>query len=138
MKNASDQEKVQKTLERALQKDHKRTNIIGFAQLGIMQLTRKKTKVALSEGLTDKCMVCNGTGRVLSAETIAFRLERELWELKGSDYESVTIETTDEVKNVFCGVEGTHLSKMEEILHLQLHFVIETSHKPFYKITKLM
>lgn len=138
MKNISDQEMVQKKLERALQKDHKRTNIVGFTQLGIMQLTRKKTKVALSEGLTEKCKVCDGTGSVLSAETLAFKLERELWELRGTDYESVTIETTEEVKNVFSGLEGKHLKRMEESIHVSLRFVIISNHKPFYKITKLI
>ncbi|WP_198158770.1 Rne/Rng family ribonuclease [Robertmurraya korlensis] len=138
MKDPSDQEMVQKRLERALQKDHKRTNIVGFTQLGIMQLTRKKTKIALSEGLTEKCKVCDGTGSVLSAETVAFKLERELWELRGTDYVAVTIETTDEVKSVFCGMEGKHLQRMEELIHVTLQFVIKTNDKPFYKITKLI
>lgn len=138
MKDPSDQVMVQKKLEKALKQDSKRTNIIGFTELGIMQLTRKKTKVALSEGLTEKCEVCDGTGRVLSAETVAFRLERELWELRGTDYESVTIETTAKVKDVFCGIEGKHLQRMEELIHATLEFVIVSNKKPFYKITKLI
>ena len=45
-----------------------------------------------------KCPVCDGTGRILSAETVAFRLERELLEHRNSDAEAVLIETTKEVK----------------------------------------
>ncbi len=138
MKDLGDQETVRKKLERALNKDHKRTNMVGFTQLGIMQLTRKKTKVALSEGLTEKCKVCEGTGSVLSAETVAFKLERELWELRGTDYESVTIETTEAVKDVFSGLEGKHLKRMEELIHTSIRFINIANNKPFYKITKLI
>lgn len=138
MKEAADQVSVQKKLERAVQRDKKRTNIIGFTPLGIMQLTRKKTKIALTEGLTEKCKTCDGTGRVPSSETIAFKLERELWELRGSDYEHVTVETTEDVKNVFCGVDGIHLRRIEDLLNNKLHFQIRESEKPFYKIVKLI
>ncbi len=80
MKREVDRLAIMKLIETELTKDEKRTKIIGFTPLGILQLTRKRTKVSLSEALQVKCPVCEGTGRILSAETIAFRLERELYD----------------------------------------------------------
>lgn len=118
MKSERDKQAILTTIESELRKDEKRTKIIGFTPLGILQLTRKKTKVSLSEALQVKCPVCDGTGRILSAETIAFRLERELLEHRNSEFEAVLIETTPEVKQALFG----HLELLEEILHIKVYF----------------
>ena len=82
MKTDEERNKVINVIMNEIKKDDRRTKIIGFTPLGILQLTRKKTKVSISEALTDKCPVCEGTGRIPSAETVAFRLERELYEYR--------------------------------------------------------
>ncbi|MFS0775808.1 Rne/Rng family ribonuclease [Neobacillus sp. 3P2-tot-E-2] len=123
MKNEKDKRYIQETIEKEFQKDKTRTKIIGFTSLGILQLTRKKTKVSLSEALQEKCPVCEGTGKILSAETIAFRLERELLEHRSSDAEAVLIETTKEVKKVL----ATHLDMLAEWLPFKLFFSIQLS-----------
>ena len=69
--------------------------------------------------------VCDGTGRILSAETVAYRLERELMEHRNSDFEAVLIETTNEVKEAIL----PHLRngrRMDEILKCIFRF----SHLP--------
>ncbi|MDN3020211.1 Rne/Rng family ribonuclease [Paenibacillus sp. BSR1-1] len=120
MKREKDKQAIFDLFEKELAKDEKRTKLIGFTPLGILQLTRKKTKVALSEALKVKCPVCDGTGRILSAETIAFRLERELLEHRHSEFEAVLIETTKEVKELL----QSHLEILEEMLHFKVFFAI--------------
>jgi ribonuclease G len=128
MKNEKDRRYIQDTIEKEFQKDKTRTKIIGFTSLGILQLTRKKTKVSLSEALQEKCPVCEGTGRILSAETIAFRLERELLEHRNSDDEAVLIETTKEVSEAL----ASHLDMLSEWLPFKLYFTIQTSASHYY------
>ena len=79
----------------------------------------------MSEALTVKCPVCEGTGKILSAETMAFRLERELYEYRNRDIEEVVIELTDEVKRVFCGEQNIHKHRLEEVLGFSLNFDIQ-------------
>lgn len=134
MKREEDKEFIRNTLEKECKKDEKRTKLIGFTPLGILQLTRKKTRVSLSEALQEKCTVCEGTGRVLSAETLAFRLERELFEHRFSEYEAVMVETTKEVKAAFEGPDKTYRQALEEATHLQVVFVIQDAVSPFYQI----
>ena len=134
MKTEKDRQQVLRKIEDSLRIDDKRTKVIGFTPLGILQLTRKKTKVALSESLTVACTVCEGTGRVLSPETIAFRLERELWEHRNSDFDAVWIETTEEVRSLFTGGHQPHLLKLEEAIGLKLILTVTQHPKPYYHI----
>ncbi|WP_057761702.1 Rne/Rng family ribonuclease [Cytobacillus praedii] len=137
MKEERDRKSILNIMEAALKKDERRTNLIGFSPLGILQLTRKKTKPAISEALTVKCPSCEGTGRVLSSETIAFRLERELWEHRGADYEAVHINTTEEVAKIFSGEQEIHKNRIEELLGLKISFTVINNDKPFYEIRQL-
>ncbi|MEH7254103.1 Rne/Rng family ribonuclease [Neobacillus niacini] len=130
MKDEKDKRYIQETIDKEFQKDKTSTKIIGFTALGIMQLTRKKTKVALSEALQVKCPVCDGTGRILSAETVAFRLERELLEHRNSDAQAVLIETTKEVKEAI----APHLEMVGEWIHMKVYFSIEPSHHHHYEL----
>ena len=121
MKSDHERKQVLEQMMQELKKDGRRTNIVGFTPLGILQLTRKKTKVSLSESLMEKCPVCEGTGKIPSAETMAFRLERELYEYRNRDIEEVVIELTDEVKRVFCGEQNIHSKRLEESIGHDLY-----------------
>ncbi|WP_102274415.1 Rne/Rng family ribonuclease [Cytobacillus massiliigabonensis] len=134
MKEERDRKSILTIMEAALKKDERRTNLIGFSPLGILQMTRKKTKPAISEAMTVKCASCEGTGRVLSSETIAFRLERELWEHRGTDYEAVYIDVTEEVERIFSGDHGIHKKRIEEQLGMKIIFTVINKDKPFYEI----
>jgi ribonuclease G len=137
MKHDKDRLAIMEAMEQECKKDEKRTKLIGFTPLGILQLTRKKTKITLSEALQIKCPECAGTGRVDSAETVAFRLERELFEHRHSDYEAVLIETTNEVKEVFEGPNKAYQIHFEELTNLKLFFSIQPKTVPYYHVIQL-
>jgi ribonuclease G len=134
MKLERERQNVRKALIDALNHDAKNTKIIGFTELGILQLTRRKTKQTLSETLHMKCPTCSGIGRVHSVESVAFGLERELWEYRQSDYAVVRVTTTEEVAQLF---NGGHGQRLEEVLGFKIKFDCVEACKPFYEITKL-
>lgn len=134
MKREEDRQAILRVMKDELHKDEKRTKLVGFTPLGILQLTRKKTRVSLSEALQEKCPACEGTGRLLSAETQAFRLERELFEHRHSDYEAVIVETTKEVKEAFAGPEQMYQVEFEASAGLKIYFQITPSVSPYYVI----
>lgn len=125
---------VRAALEKELENDEKQTRITGFTELGILQMTRKKTRKSLPETLLSVCPVCGGSGKIESPETLAFRLERELWEAPHADYEAVLIECTQDVKDCFCGETGVHLKRLENLLGMKLFFHISRDAHPFYAI----
>jgi ribonuclease G len=136
MDNPSDRDLVVKSLQKELLQDDRRTRVVGFTDLGILQLTRKKTKRSLTETLTEKCSACQGTGQVVSAETVAYRLERELWEFRNSDHEAVLIGATNEVVLHFSGEADVHKMRLESAIGLKINFTITPSAVPCYEILK--
>ncbi|RSK52428.1 Rne/Rng family ribonuclease [Bacillus canaveralius] len=129
-----DRDDVLRIIKAELAKDERRTRVIGFTKLGILQLTRKKTKQSILEALTIKCPECEGSGRVISAETAAFRLERELWEYRSSGYEAVLVHASESVKKVFSGEHGEHIERLESALGIKIFFLSVNSEKPHYDI----
>lgn len=134
MKSEGELREVRKAIEVELAKDEKPTKVLGFTELGILQLTRKKTKQALSESLSIDCPTCQGTGKVLSPESVAFRLERELWEHRHGDYDAVWVETTEDVRTVFAGVKDVHLQRFQEMLGLRIILTVTEGAKPYYHV----
>jgi ribonuclease G len=64
-------EKVLRALEGALAADRSRTKVVGLSELGLVQLTRKRTRLGLEAALTRPCPHCGGTGHARSPETVA-------------------------------------------------------------------
>ena len=81
MDNPRDKEKVIKKLEDSLKKDKTKTNIVQNSELGLVELTRKRSRRDLENILRTACPYCSGTGRVFSAETVSNIVLRKLKEL---------------------------------------------------------
>ena len=69
---------VIEALERALQRDRSRTKVVGLSELGLLQLTRKRTRLAIGAALTRACASCSGTGRMKTPETVAYEALSEV------------------------------------------------------------
>ncbi len=128
------EKKIEEIMKKELQKDIRQTKVIGFTALGILQITRKKTVVPLSQAVKTKCPVCDGTGAVMSAESMAFKLERELWEYERSDHDLIEVEAQREVIKVFSGKDKQHLKRLEEILGIQITLLERDFAIPDYHI----
>jgi ribonuclease G len=78
MEKASNREKVRKTLEDLLQRDKAKTTLNRISELGLIEMTRKRTRESLGRLLHEPCFYCDGTGHLQSKETIAFEILREI------------------------------------------------------------
>lgn len=78
MEEASHRKRVFKMLQEALRKDRARTNILHFSDLGLVEMTRQRTRASLSTLLKEECPYCDGHGTVLSIETVAIQLLRAI------------------------------------------------------------
>lgn len=134
MKQNEERQKVIQALRTVAMKDRNRVTVHGFTSLGILELTRKMTTQDIGTILQTNCPTCEGTGRIDSAETVAFKLERELWEQQGMDYEAVWIEATEEVINVFQGDHQEHKKRLEEVLLFRIYLTVKASSSPEYTI----
>ncbi len=78
MDRADDRERVYQALSEELKKDRARTSALRISELGIVQMTRKRTEESLSHKLCSQCPYCEGKGRVRSNITMAYEIIREL------------------------------------------------------------
>lgn len=137
MKSQGLRDELVKQFKEYLKRDSVTTDIKGFTSLGILEMTRKREKSSLKETLLTDCPVCSGTGKIYSAVSKAFQLERELWEFKGSDYSKVTIEATNDVIEHFEGENKKFKENLEEVLNVKIIFKEVDENIPFYQVIKM-
>ena len=78
MESESHRKKVMAALHEAVRRDRSKVHIIDLTGLGLVEITRKRMYQDLEEVMREPCPYCEGRGRVLSAETMALRVRREL------------------------------------------------------------
>lgn len=117
MESSEHRKRVQALLEEEVKKDRVKTNILGWTSLGLMEITRKKTKRDLDQVLLKRCPCCDGVGKVLSEETTAIGVERQL-RLRAAEpgTEALLITAHPSVAAVLIGSGGANLRRIEEEL----------------------
>ena len=78
MESADHREKTYRALRDALRQDKARTNILKISELGLVEMTRKRTRENLVQTLCEPCTHCDGRGYLLSGETVTYNLLREV------------------------------------------------------------
>jgi len=78
MDRADHRQRVIDVLESALTRDRSRTKVVGLSELGLLQLTRKRTRLGLQAALTHICTTCSGSGRLKTPETVAYEALSEV------------------------------------------------------------
>ena len=78
MQRQSHKKKVMAALEAAIAKDRVKINITDISPLGLVEITRKRTRESLEEVMCEPCQVCQGRGMVKSVETICYEILREV------------------------------------------------------------
>ncbi|MGB4503378.1 MAG: Rne/Rng family ribonuclease [Syntrophaceticus sp.] len=105
---------VIRQLEDELKKDKTRTCVLGLTQLGLVELTRKKVRPSLSSLLERHCPYCEGTGRVLSEETVSMQACQAIRAM--ADHEqavAILVEVHPTVAAFLIGGGGSHLQELE-------------------------
>ncbi|HQF22902.1 MAG TPA: ribonuclease E/G, partial [Polyangiaceae bacterium] len=78
MDRAANREFVLKRLAELLQKDKAQTTLNPVSELGLIEMTRKRTRESLGRMLHEPCFYCDGTGQLQSRTTIALEILRQI------------------------------------------------------------
>jgi ribonuclease G len=78
MKSEDHRAQVLRALERALASDHARTQLYPFSPLGLVEMTRKRTRESLGHILCEQCPSCGGSGMIKTVETVCHEVTREV------------------------------------------------------------
>ncbi|NLM37360.1 MAG: TRAM domain-containing protein, partial [Firmicutes bacterium] len=118
MSDEENRKQVLDCLTNELQKDKVKTNILGFTSLGLLEMTRKKTRPSLREQLQQPCSCCEGTGYKYSLDTQAARAERRIIELS-ADYprdDALLVGVNTDLAALLIGPGGNRLSALEKMV----------------------
>jgi ribonuclease G len=121
MEKEVSRERVFNALRDAMKKDKSKSNILRMSELGLIEMTRKRTKESIGRTLCEPCFYCDGEGYLKSRQTVCYEilreLERERVELFGRN---VTVIAHPEVAARFCDEERGPLERLEERLHARI------------------
>ena len=114
MVEANHQRRVLYNLEVALAKDRAKTKIHGFTELGLVEMTRKRTRESLEHILCGECPVCKGRGSVKTVETVCFEIMREIVRVnRAYDADMFVVYAAPSVANALMDEESHVLAELE-------------------------
>jgi ribonuclease G len=115
MRGAVHREEIIHLLTQEIKKDRTKSHILGFTQLGLLEMTRKKARQNIHEILMRPCPACEGRGKILTGETISGRIEREIIEFATqSDVEAIVVEAHPEIADILAGRGHMNIDRMHK------------------------
>ncbi|MGE4531087.1 MAG: ribonuclease G [Acidithiobacillus sp.] len=109
--------RVQRALEKAIQNDRTRCNITQISALGLVEMTRKRTRESLRQTLCEPCSFCHGRGFLKTAETICYEILREIVrESRAYPAERFVVLASQLVMEKLLDEESTSLAALEEFI----------------------
>lgn len=115
MEEADHRANVLHLLEQSLARDHARHQIMPVSPLGLVEMTRKRTRESLQHILGEDCAGCGGRGFVLTAETICFEIFREvIRQSRQFDFEEVLVLAHEDVIELLIDEQASSLAELEE------------------------
>ena len=116
-------------LEKNLEKDHAKTNISEVSSLGLVEMTRKRTRESLEHILCEPCSCCQGRGSLLTAETVCYEIFREIIrEARQFDAQQLLVLASQKVVDLLLDEESTSLAELEEFIGKPVKLQVETEY----------
>ncbi len=106
---------VLQVLEDETRRDRTKVNILGITHLGLVEMTRKKTRFSLGEVLQKQCPYCEGKGKVLSEETMSIYFKNQIQQLaRSTPADDILVEANPLVAARLIGSGGVNLRDLEQ------------------------
>ncbi|MBV1840191.1 ribonuclease G [Photobacterium ganghwense] len=113
-------------LEQALSYDRVKTNINGFTQLGLVEMTRKRTRESIEHVLCDTCPTCEGRGTVKTVESVCYEILREITRVtRAYDADRFVVYVSPAVAEALAGDEYHALAELEVFIGKQVKIKAE-------------
>ncbi len=117
---------VMRELEKNLEKDHAKTCISEVSTLGLVEMTRKRTRGSLENILCESCSSCDGRGVLKTAETTCLEIFREIIrEVRQYSMDSLLVLASNDVVERLLDEEAATLAELEKFLSVRIRIRAE-------------
>jgi len=125
------QQAVLAEFRKQLSRDRTRTTVSGFTQLGLVEMTRKRTRESLAHMLCQPCPTCEGRGQVKTARSVCYDILREiLREARQFDPKEFRVVAHAAVVEMLLDEESVHLAGLSEFIGKPISLSAEAAMSP--------
>ncbi len=118
---------VLEEFRKALTRDHTRITMSGFSALGLVEMTRKRTRESLAHILCEPCPTCQGRGEVKTAQTVCYEILREIVrEARQFNAREYRILASQQVIDLFLDEESQSLAQLSDFIGKPVSLQVET------------
>ena len=129
MQDEEHKHQVLQALEKSLEKDHAKNTISEVSSLGLVEMTRKRTRESLEHILCEPCPCCGGRGVLKTAETTCLEIFREIIrEVRQYNVQELLVLASNEVVERLLDEEADMLSELESFLGVSVKFRAEAQY----------
>ena len=126
MEDAEHRRQVMRALEKALAKDRIKTFVTEMSALGLVEVTRKRTRESLERVLCEPCPVCKGHGTLKTAQTVCYEIFREiLREARQFEADGYLVLASQVVIDMLLDEEATSLADLQEFVGKPIQLQVE-------------
>lgn len=117
---------VLRALDKALERDHAKSHITEVSALGLVEMTRKRTRESLEHILCELCPTCDGRGSLKTAETVCYEIFREIIrEARQFDARQLLVLASQDVVDLLLDEESASLAELEAFINIPINFQVE-------------
>jgi ribonuclease G len=129
MQGEEHRRQVHRTLEKAMSRDPARNKITGVSDLGLVEMTRKRTRESLEQLLCEDCPVCQGRGVLKTAETVCYEIFREIMrDARAYENDTLMVLATQGVIDRLLDEESANVADLEEFTGKTISFRLEPNY----------
>ena len=129
MSGSAHRDAVLQELRKALARDRTRTSVNGFTTLGLVELTRKRTRESLAHLLCEPCPTCAGRGVLKTARTVCYEILREIQrEARQFDPREFRILASQDVVDLFLEEEAQSLAALGDAIGKRISLQVESQY----------
>ncbi len=129
MYNASHQKQVLSALERGLAKDSTKNNLTDISTLGLVEITRKRTRESLERMLMEDCTVCSGRGTLKTAQTVCNEIMREIMrEARQYEASQFMVVASQTVIDRLLDEDSSSLADLQAFIGSPVHLQVEPTY----------
>jgi len=129
MDNAEHRDAVMKELKKTLAHDRTKVSVSDFSALGLVEMTRKRTRESLAHILCEPCPSCSGKGQIKTARTVCYEIMRELArEARQFNPREFRILASQMVVDLFLEEESQHLAALGDAIGKTVALQVESGY----------